>query len=122
MKGWQRADGRKGIRNYVAVAYLVECAHHVAREIAAPFRDGGDGTAAHVIGFPGCYPNPYALKVMQRLVTHPNVGAVLLVSLGCEGFNKRAVEKAVRDSGRPVMTVTIQETGGTRSSIAAGRA
>lgn len=122
MKGWLRADGRKGIRNYVAVAYLVECAHHVAREIAAPFRDGGDGTAAHVIGFPGCYPNPYALKVMQRLVTHPNVGAVLLVSLGCEGFNKRAVERAVRDSGRPVMTVTIQENGGTRSSIAAGRA
>jgi hypothetical protein len=27
------ADGRKGIRNVVAVAYLVECAHHVARAI-----------------------------------------------------------------------------------------
>ena len=26
-------DGRKGIRNVVAVAYLVECAHHVAREV-----------------------------------------------------------------------------------------
>src|SRR3546814_2044228 len=47
-------------------------------------------TGAHVIGFPGCYPNPYALKMMQRLATHPNVGAVLLVSLGCEGFNKRS--------------------------------
>lgn len=34
MKGWLRSDGRKGIRNVVAVAYLVECAHHVAREIA----------------------------------------------------------------------------------------
>ena len=31
MKGILRKDGRKGIRNVVAVAYLVECAHHVSR-------------------------------------------------------------------------------------------
>jgi altronate dehydratase large subunit len=75
MRGWLRSDGRKGIRNVVAVAYLVECAHHVARQIAAT-----DPDAAHVIGFPGCFPNPYAQKMMERLCTHPNVGAVLLVS------------------------------------------
>ena len=51
MQGYLRQDGRKGIRNVVAVAYLVECAHHVAREITYPNRD-----TAHVIGFPGCYP------------------------------------------------------------------
>ena len=28
--GYLREDGRKGIRNHVLVAYLVECAHHVA--------------------------------------------------------------------------------------------
>ena len=33
MRGFLRSDGRKGIRNTVVVAYLVECAHHVAREI-----------------------------------------------------------------------------------------
>jgi altronate dehydratase len=32
MLGYLRQDGRKGIRNYVAVCYLVECAHHVARD------------------------------------------------------------------------------------------
>lgn len=116
MRGWQRADGRKGIRNVVAVAYLVECAHHVAREIA-----GVDREAAHVIGFPGCFPNPYAQKMMERLCTHPNVGAVLLVSLGCESFDRFRLEKVIADSGRPVRVVTIQNAGGTRSSIAAGR-
>ena len=35
--GYLRQDGRKGIRNVVAVAYLVECAHHVAREIVTQF-------------------------------------------------------------------------------------
>ena len=29
LQGYPRADGRKGIRNVVVVAYLVECAHHV---------------------------------------------------------------------------------------------
>ncbi len=118
MRGWLRADGRKGIRNVVAVGYLVECAHHVAREIVVPFRDRD----VHVIGFPGCYPNDYAQSMMERLCTHPNVGAVLLVSLGCESFNKYALERVVRASGRPVKTIVIQAAGGTRKSIDEGRA
>ncbi|WP_406855986.1 UxaA family hydrolase [Alsobacter sp. KACC 23698] len=118
MRGWLRQDGRKGIRNVVAVGYLVECAHHVAREIAAPLREDG----VHVIGFPGCYPNGYAQRMMEALCTHPNVGAVLLVSLGCEAFDKYGLERAVRASGRPVKTLTIQATGGTRASILEGRA
>ena len=118
MQGFLRSDGRKGIRNVVAVGYLVECAHHVAREIALPMRDDD----VHVIGFPGCYPNEYAQRMMEQLCTHPNVGAVLLVSLGCESFNKYGLERVVRASGRPVKTLTIQATGGTRASIAEGRA
>ncbi len=114
--GFLRSDGRKGIRNHIAVAYLVECAHHVAREIAWPHRG-----QAHTIGFPGCYPNAYAQKMMERLCTHPNVGAVLLVSLGCESFNRFALEKTVRKSGRPVETVVIQNDGGTSQSILKGQ-
>lgn len=116
-EGYLRADGRKGIRNTVAVAYLVECAHHVAREITYPFRND-----AHVIGFPGCFPNDYAQAMMERLCTHPNVGAVLLVSLGCESFNRHKLEDIVRQSGRPVETIVIQRVGGTRSAIKAGQA
>lgn len=118
MRGFLRADGRKGIRNTVVVAYLVECAHHVAREIALPFRDRD----VHVIGFPGCYPNSYAETMVERLCTHPNVGAVLLVSLGCESFNKYRLEHTVGASGRPAKTIVIQASGGTRKSIAEGRA
>lgn len=116
MRGWMRSDGRKGIRNVIAVAYLVECAHHVAREIAAT-----DRHAAHVIGFPGCFPNAYAQRMMERLCTHPNVGAVLLVSLGCESFDRYTLERVIADSGRPVKTLVIQNAGGTRATIAEGQ-
>ena len=118
LRGWQRADGRKGIRNVLVVAYLVECAHHVAREIAAPYRERG----VHLIGFPGCYPNEYAAGMMERLAAHPNVGAALFVSLGCEGFDKRRLAQAVTATGRPVHTLGIQAQGGTRKAIAEGRA
>jgi len=115
LTGFPRADGRKGVRNHVAVAYLVECAHHVAREIAAPH-----GPAAHLIGFPGCFPNAYAQTMMERLCNHPNVGAVLLVSLGCESFDRDRLRVAIEASGRPVETVVIQRDGGTRAAIRRG--
>lgn len=129
LAGYARSDGRKGIRNVVAVAYLVECAHHVAREIVAQFRAPprlGDAAPAaeappvHLIGFPGCYPNGYAEKMIERLATHPNVGAVLFVSLGCESMNKHYLVDAVRASGRPAEVLTIQEAGGTLNTIGAG--
>jgi len=118
LRGYPRDDGRKGIRNVLVVAYLVECAHHVAREIASKYRDRD----VHLIGFPGCYPNEYALTMMQKLCTHPNVGAALLVSLGCEGFNKRELARTIESTGRPVTTIGIQDTGGTRKTIADGQA
>ena len=117
MRAYLRQDGRKGIRNIIVVAYLVECAHHVAREIVFPFRD----QSVHLIGFGGCYPNAYSQRMMERLCTHPNVAAALLVSLGCESFNRAGLQRHIRDSGRPADTVVIQTTGGTRKSIAEGQ-
>ncbi len=117
LEGYLRQDGRKGIRNYVLVAYLVECAHHVARAITTPHAEKG----AQLIGFPGCYPNAYAQDMMEALCTHPNVGAVLLVSLGCEQMNRPRLLEAIERSGRPVSLLVIQKSGGTRASIEAGR-
>lgn len=116
IQGYLRADGRKGIRNVVVVAYLVECAHHVARTIVTR----SDDPDVHLIGFPGCFPNAYALKVMQAIGSHPNIGGVLLVSLGCEGFNREALALAVAASGRPVETLVIQDSGGTLETVRLG--
>jgi len=118
MRGYARADGRKGIRNIVVVAYLVECAHHVARRVVEPFQDSG----AQLIGFPGCYPSAYAHRILEAMCTHPNVGAVLLVSLGCEEFRRGDLRQTIAASGRPVELLVIQDEGGTSATIAAGRA
>lgn len=118
MTGFLRADGRKGIRNVIVVAYLVECAHHVAREIVYPMRERG----VHLLGFPGCFPNAYGYRMLKQLCTHPNVGGVLLLSLGCEGFNRGGLLDEIRATGRPADVLVIQQSGGTRSTIESGRA
>ena len=118
LSGYDRKDGRKGVRNLIVVAYLVECARHVAERIAA--LSGRDDV--HVIGFSGCAPCEYAERVMTALCTHPNVGAALVVSLGCENFHRDELVEAVRASGREAALVVIQDEGGTEKAIASGLA
>ncbi len=113
--GYLRPDGRKGVRNLVLVIYTVECAQHVAHAIASGEED------VHVIGFPGCYDNAYAIRLMLALARHPNVGAVLAVGLGCEYTQPGKLTDAVRASGRPAEWFFIQQSGGTRSSVAKGK-
>lgn len=113
--GFLRSDGRKGIRNLVLVIYTVECAQHVAHAIAANEED------VHVIGFPGCYDNAYAIRLMLALARHPNVGAVLSVGLGCEYTQPEKLAAVVRASGRPAEWFFIQQSGGTKSSVAKGK-
>src|SRR5438309_12030491 len=90
LQGFLRSDGRKGIRNCIVVAYLVECAHHVARESVDSFR----GQPVHLIGFGGCYPSAYADRMMDKLCAHPNVGGALLVCRGCESVRGHRVWRA----------------------------
>jgi altronate hydrolase len=113
--GFLRPDGRKGVRNLVLIVYTVECAQHVSYAIA----NGEEDT--HVIGFPGCYDNAYAIRLMLALARHPNVGAVLSVGLGCEYTQPEKIADAVRASGRSAEWFFIQESGGTRASVVKGK-
>ncbi|BCL70181.1 hydrolase [Vibrio nigripulchritudo] len=119
LQGYLRSDGRKGIRNQVMVAYLVECSHFVVSKIVRHFETSAPGVV-HEVGFPGCYPNEHAERVLSGLATHPNVGAVLFVSLGCESMNREKLDTMVKNSGRPSRTIGIQEVGGTQNAIDLG--
>jgi altronate dehydratase large subunit len=114
-EGYLRADGRKGIRNLLLVIYTVQCAEFVAQEVARGEPD------AHVIGFPGCYDNAYAIRLMLALARHPNLGGVLVIGLGCEYTQPARIADAVRASSRPAHAFFIQEHGGTRSSVEHGK-
>jgi altronate dehydratase large subunit len=114
-QGYLRSDGRKGIRNTLLVIYTVQCAEFVAHRIAQ------DEPDVHVVGFPGCYDNEYAIRLMLALARHPNVGGMLAVGLGCEYTQPARIAEVVRDSGRPAASFFIQERGGTTSSVQYGK-
>jgi altronate hydrolase len=116
-QAYARQDGRKGIRNVLLVISLVECAHHVAAQICRRFEEQGD---VHLLNWSGCAPNRYATEMLRALTTHPNVGGVLLVGLGCEGMNAAGLQEHIAASGRWCERILIQENGGTQSSIARG--
>lgn len=117
--GYRRPDGRVGTRNYVGVLSTVVCANEVARAIA-----GGVKGAVAFSHQQGCCQTPPDLDRVTRsligLGGNPNLAAVLLVSLGCEGTDVARVAESIAAGGKPVQVVTIQEEGGAAKTTAKG--
>lgn len=133
-EGFRRPDGRAGTRNYVAVLTSVNCSASVARFMAEAINRSGiladypsiDGVVPFVHGT-GCgmASQGEGFEILKRTqwgyATNPNVGAVLLVGLGCEVFQiGRMKEEYGIVEGDHFQTMTIQDTGGTRRTIEEG--
>jgi altronate hydrolase len=135
-RGYRRASGTVGTRNYIGILTSVNCSANVARAIAAAFpdamfHDGGavDGVVAltHTTGC-GMTPASEGTANLQRTLegycAHPNFAAVLVVGLGCEMMQIAGFADAAEAAhhGITLRTLTIQEEGGSRAAIEAGRA
>lgn len=119
-KGYRRANGRVGTRNYVGVLSTVVCANEVAERIA---REVHGATA--FLHHQGCGQMPTDVaRVTQALIglgQNPNLAAVLLVSLGCESVVVEEVAHGIAAAGKRVERLVIQEEGGAARSVAAGQ-
>ena len=118
-RGYKRGNGTFGARNYVAVIPSVICANDVGQAVV--------GQVQGTIGFfhhQGCCQLPPDLdRVTETLIglgCNPNVGAALIVSLGCEGTDHERLCKTIAETGKPVEIIRIQELGGTSRAISAG--
>jgi altronate dehydratase large subunit len=114
-QGWRRADGRMGVRNHCLVLATVACAAGVVREVwrrlpavVAVEHAHGCGRGGPDLGL--------QVKTLSGLVQNPNVGAAVLVGLGCEVVSAGLLKGAVARSGKPLETVVIQEVGGSRKA------
>jgi altronate hydrolase len=129
-EGYLREDGRAGTRNYIAVVAASNCAAHTVDLIAESFGKGSlpenvDG----VVAFPhgeGCGhsigPDTEQLRrTLAGVLNHPNVGAALIIGLGCEvnQIDHYLGPKAPRT--KRLHGMTLQGSGGTRGTIEAAR-
>lgn len=128
--GYRRADGRVGTRNYIAVVAASNCAAHTAELIARsyegiPLPPNVDG----IVAFPhgdGCgHAFGPDMDQLQRtfggVLDHPNVGAAVIVGLGCEGNQIDHYLGAGRPHGGHIIGLTLQGSGGTRATVEAAR-
>jgi altronate dehydratase large subunit len=114
--GYRRADGRVGVRNHVAVVSTVLCSSAVIRQIAEVT---GAMAVTHEAGCGELGPEKeHTERVLRGVVTHPNVGAALVVGLGCEQIEPERLAQAVTD--RPARYLSIQKLGGPTAAIATG--
>ncbi|MFM9940977.1 MAG: UxaA family hydrolase [Hyphomicrobiaceae bacterium] len=133
-QGFRRANGGAGTRNYIGVVTSVNCSATVARFIAEAVNRSDilkdhpsiDGVIplVHSTGC-GIDSDGETFEVLKRTTwgyaTNPNMAGVLVVGLGCEGFQINRMKEAYgiveSDTFR---SMTIQDTGGTKKTIAAG--
>ncbi|WP_035217787.1 UxaA family hydrolase [Desulfatibacillum aliphaticivorans] len=117
--GYGREDGSVGVRNYVAVIPSVACAAPVAAAIARAVP--GVVPLLHGMGCGrGGSDADMHTRTFQNLCKNPNVGAVIIVGLGCEVVNAEGMALAAAMAGRPHARLMIQAEGGSRKTTAKG--
>ena len=133
-QGYRRKNGKVGTRNYIGIMTSVNCSATVASHIAKEVERSGlldnypniDGVVALrqdngcVIDYRGVIFDTFK-RTAWGYATNPNMGGVMMVGLGCEGFQIPRFKQAYKvEESETFRTMTIQETGGTRKTVAAG--
>ncbi|QYR23314.1 UxaA family hydrolase [Paenibacillus sp. sptzw28] len=120
IQGYLRPNGEYGIRNHVLIIPTVICANQVSSRItqlvpetvAIPHQHGCSQIGAD---------KDRTFATLAGTGKNPNVGAVLVVSLGCEVVDPYALAEDIRTStGKRVEVIDIQETGGSIKAIGRG--
>ncbi len=133
-QGFRRKNGKVGTRNYIGIMTSVNCSATVASFIAQEVNRSGilknypniDGVVALtqdngcVVDYRGVIFDTFK-RTAWGYATNPNMGGVMMVGLGCEGFQIPRFKEAYKvEEGETFRTMTIQETGGTRKTVEAG--
>jgi altronate hydrolase len=133
-EGYRRPNGKAGTRNYIGILTSVNCSASAARFMAEAVNRSGiladypnvDGVIPLVHGG-GCAIdiNGEGYQVLKRTqwgyAANPNMAAVVMVGLGCEGFQiARWKELYGIEESDSFRSMTIQEVGGTKKTVDRG--
>jgi len=115
--GYQRPDGRVGVRNYVLILPASVCASDTTRIVAQQVTG-----AVTFNNQQGCgqadVDQQFTMDVMAGFAANPNVYGTVVVSLGCEKCQMDLVVDAIRArTNKPLQQVIIQEVGGTLKAV-----
>ncbi|MCC0634995.1 MULTISPECIES: UxaA family hydrolase [unclassified Clostridioides] len=119
LMGYLRENGQYGIRNHILVIPTSVCSSETATRVAA--------LVPGAIAIPhqhGCCQIGSDIELTEKTLIgfgkNPNVAAVLVVGLGCDGIQAKDLASEISTTGKKVDYVVIQECGGTLKAIAKG--
>ncbi len=94
-QGYRRKDGKVGVRNEIWIIPTVGCVNDVAKALVKENQDLVSGSVEGLYTFThpfGCSQtgedHAQTRKLLAALTRHPNAGAVLVLSLGCENLTQ----------------------------------
>lgn len=102
--GYPRHDGKVGVRNELWILPTVGCVNDIAKALEREAQSLVGGGVENVYAFP----HPYGCsqmgddqdntrQILADLATHPNVGGVLVLGLGCENSGVSLIEERMGD-------------------------
>ena len=115
--GYRRRDGRAAIRNEIWIIPTVGCVNDVAKALVRENQDLVRGSVEGLYTFThpfGCsqtgHDHAQTRKLLAALTRHPNAGAVLVLSLGCENLTHEQFLQELGDyDPQRVKFLTCQE-------------
>ncbi len=117
--GYRRNDGRVGVRNHVLILSTVVCANEVASRINRRIPSTVVGVHPFGCGLLGADFEQFR-RTLVGFANNPNVGAVLVVGLGCEQVDTPALADEIARRGKLAEALLIQDCGGLLGSVRRG--
>lgn len=126
-RGYRRRDGRAAVRNEIWIIPTVGCVNDIAKKLAVDNQDLVRGSIDGLYAFThpyGCSQtgadHAQTRRLLAALARHPNAGAVLVLSLGCENLQPEQFREELGDyDGDRVKFLTCQSV---EDEFEAGRA
>jgi altronate dehydratase large subunit len=117
--GYRRSDGKVGVRNHVLILSTVVCANEVAHRIERRIPSVAVATHPFGCGILGGDFEQFK-RTLVGFAKNPNVGAVLIVGLGCEQVDAPLLAVEIARGGKLAEALLIQECEGIQRAVRRG--
>jgi altronate dehydratase large subunit len=109
--GYERKSGKFGVRNHVLVLATVSCVNGVINKISREVPEAVCIPHAYGCGRGSTRETQILFRILASMVHHPNVGAAVVIGLGCERANTKTFQPFIEKAEKPVAVFDVQESG-----------
>jgi altronate dehydratase large subunit len=114
--GYERKNGKFGVRNHVLVLATVSCVNGVINRISREVPEAVCVPHAYGCGRGSARETQILFRILASMVHHPNVGAAVVIGLGCERANTKAFRPFIEKAEKPIAIFDVQEAGSQKTA------